>query len=256
MTNQKTETRTEIRTPEMDIRKSRLGHLVREEFSRKIFSYFLTAIFAVFLGLVAVPAFGSAVAPLEESARSGGFAVDLIFLAVISILSINVFSRNYMFIHRDPFRGWLVFLRSLPVSPKEMILARSLIMLPTTIILTSLFFAPAIVVSLFLEPRFDAAQYLWFALAWMGYALFAGGMNLLVELGVSGKIALVFQFVWLAVIVAVVWLFGGNLVYSTFVLAGEYGPLAAGTSLLVGGIVFALFAKATERRVADREFVV
>lgn len=259
MTNQKTETRTETAIPEnleTDTRKKRVAHLVREEFSRKWFSYFLTAMFAVLLGLVAVSSFASAVAPLEEGARSGGWAVDLIFLAILSILSINVISGSYFKIHRDPFRGWLVFLRSLPVSPREMILARSLIMLPATAVLTSLFFAPIIVASLFLEPRFDAAQYLWFALIWLGYALAAGGINLFIELGVSGKFAFVFQFVWLAPLIAVVWLFGGNLVYSTFVLAGGYGPLFAGASLLVGGIFFALFAKATERRVAKREFVV
>ncbi|CAN5534164.1 MAG: hypothetical protein ACR2N0_08635 [Rubrobacteraceae bacterium] len=256
MTNQTTDAPKAAEAPEPDTRKKRVVHIVREEFSRKIVSYAVTAMAAVFFGLVAIPAFFAAVVPLEESARSGAFAVDLIFLAIISILSINVFSRSYMLIHRDPFHGWLVFLRSLPVSPREMILARSLIMLPATAVLTALFFAPLTVFSPFLDARFGAAQYLWFALIWLGYALAAGGMNLILELGVSGKLALVFQFVWFAAIIAAVWISGGGIVFATFGLAGEYGPLIAGISLLAGGIVFALFAKATERRVAGREFAV
>ncbi|MGH3089336.1 MAG: ABC-2 transporter permease [Rubrobacteraceae bacterium] len=256
--SQSTDTRAKnaTETKRTDVRKKRVEHLAREEFSRKSFSYAVTAISAVFFGLVVVPAFSSAVIPLEESARSVGWLVDFVFLAIVSILSINVISRSYFSLYHDPFRGWLAFLRSLPVSPKEMILARSLIMLPATAVLTTLFFTPIVIASATLDSRFDAATYFWLVAIWLGYALAAGGMNLLLELGVKGKLALVFQFVWLAAIVAVIWLLGGNLVYSTFTLADEYGPLVAGISLLIGGLFFALFAKATEKRVASREFVV
>lgn len=236
--------------------RSLVGLLAGEELSRKVFSYAVSAIAAIFFGLVIIPSFASDVIPLEEGAGSGGHLVDFFFLAIVSILSINVFSRNYMLIHRDPFHGWLVFLRSLPVSPREMVLARSLIMVPSTAAMTTLFFAPIFVVSTYLDARFDAGQYLWFALVWFGYALAAGGMNLFMELGVKGKVVFGIQFVWLAAIIGVIWLFGGGLVTSTFSLAGEYGPLASGISLLAGGIVFAIFAKITERRVADREFAV
>ncbi|MBA2692552.1 MAG: hypothetical protein H0U65_08680 [Rubrobacter sp.] len=256
--SQRTDVRGEVATEgkETNIRRKRIGRLVREEFSRKSLSYTLTAVAAVFLGFAAIPAFSSAVIPLEESERSGGVLVDLIFLAIIAILSVNTFSRSYMLIHRDPFYGWLVFLRSLPVSPKEMVFARSLIMLPATIVMTALFFAPITAFSWALDYQFDAGRYFWFVLVWLGYALFGGGINLLLELGVGGKVVLAFQFAWLAAIIAVIWLFGGDLVLTTFELAGEYGPLAAGLALLAGGFFFAVFAKATERRVADREFAV
>lgn len=256
--NQKAETRagTASEKTEKNIRRAGIPHLVREEVSRKSLSYAVTAIVAIFFGFLAIPIFSTAVIPLEESARSGGRLIDFFFVAILAILSINTFSRSYLMIHRDPFHGWLVFLRSLPVSPKEMVFARSLIMLPATLVMTTLFFAPLVVFSGFLEPRFDAGQYLCFASIWLGYALAAGGINLLLELGVSGKFAFVFQFVWLAAIAAAVWLTGGNLVYSTFRLAGEYDPLAAGVSLFIGGIFFAVLARATERRVAEREFAI
>lgn len=235
--------------------RKRLEYLVREEFSRKSLSYTATAVAAVFFGLAATPAFFSAVIPLEGVARSEGWATDLLFLAILSVVSINAFSGDYLLIHRDPFHGWLTFLRSLPISPKEMVLARSLIMLPATTVMVGLFFAPISVFSLSTEAGFGIGQYLWFVPIWLGYALLAGGLNLLIELGASGKLTLAFQFVWFAAIVAAVWLFEGDIVYSTFTLAGEYGPLAAGAALLFGGAFFALFARATERRVEKREFV-
>lgn len=242
---------TETERHEMETRKKRVGHLVRKELSRKSLSYMGTAAMAVFFGFLILPGFSAMM--VEESAR-GGRLVDFFFLAIVSILSINVFSQSYFFIHRDPFNDWLVFLRSLPVSPREMVLARSLIMLPATVAMTTLFFAPIVGSAWILTDNFDARRYFWFALAWLGYALATGGVNIYLELGVKGKIALAIQFAEFAAIVAVAWLLGGDLVYATFTLAGEYGPLVGGIALAVGGVAFTILAKATERRVASREF--
>jgi hypothetical protein len=251
-TVQRRETGERVR--EMKIDRGRIGCLIREEVSRKSLSYVATAVAAVFFGLLITPSFSSAVIPLSESARSGGFfSVDLLLLMIMSIVSINVFSKDYTLIHRDPFHGWLVFLRSLPVSSREMVLARSLIMLPATVVMTALFFAPVFVVSWALMEEFPAGQFLWFGLFWLGYALLAGGINLYMELGVRGKVAFGLQFVWLLLLIAIVWLTGGNLIFTTFELAGSYGPLPAGLALLAGGALFAVFAKATEHRVGGRD---
>lgn len=228
--------------------------LVREELSRKVLSYVATALMAAFFGFAAAPGFSSAVIPLEESAREGGRIVDFLFLAVISTLSVNVLSRSYFLLHRDPFYGWLAFLRTLPVSPGEIVFARSLIMLPATAGMTAVFFAPITGIAWFLMEDFKATQFLWFALIWLGYALFAGGINLYLELGLRGKLVAILQIAWLAAILAAVWLLRGGLVATTFDLAGEHGPLAAGLALLAGGVLFAFFAKATRRRVETREY--
>lgn len=238
-------------TPEIDT--ERAGFLAREEFSRKSLSYVATCVAAIFFGLLILPVFSSAVVPLSEDARSGGFIIDLFFLLIIPVLSINFISRNYMFIHRDPFYGWLLFQRSLPVSPKEIVFARSLVMLPATVVMMALFFAPLIFLSWVIDHKFGAGQYLWFVLFWLGYALFSGGINLYMELGLNGKLVFTLQFLWLGLIVAVAWLLDGDLVFTTFKWAGSHGPLPAGVSLLAGGLLFALLAKATERRVGKRE---
>lgn len=227
--------------------------LSKEEFSRKSLSYVATGIFAALFGLFMIVPFSSAVIPLSENARSGGFVTDLFFLAIVSILSINVFSLSYMFIHRDPFHDWLLFQRSLPVSPKEIVLARSLVMLPATVVMSALFFAPLTILAWALDYKFDAGQYLWFVLVWLGYALFSGGINLYMELGLKGKFVFVLQLLWFGALFAIAWLLNGDLVFTTFKLAGSYGPLPAGFSLLVGGLLFALLAKATERRIGKRE---
>lgn len=227
--------------------------LAKEEFSRKSLSYVVTGIFAALFGFFMIIPFSSAVVPLLESARSGGFVTDIFLLAIISILSINTFSRNYMFIHRDPFHDWLLFQRSLPISSKEIVLARSLIMLPATVVMTALFFTPLVILSWVLDYKLDAGQYLWFVLIWLGYALFSGGVNLFMELGLNGKVVFALQFFWFGALVALTWFLDGELVLTTFELAGSYGPLPAGLSLLAGGLIFTLLAKATERRIGTRE---
>lgn len=234
--------------------KERVRLLAREEFSRKSVSYVVGGFLVALLGLATVVGFSSAVIPLSEDARSEGFVTDLIFLFITSTLSVNFLSPSYFFIHRDPFRGWILFQRSLPIPPRETILGRTLVMLPTTLVMTALFFTPLVAVALALDDRFGAGQYLWFALVWLGYALFCGGISLYLELGLTGKLVLALQGLWMVSIFAVVWLMDGTLVLKTFGLAGTYGPLAAGISLLVGGLLFALLAKATERRVGKREF--
>lgn len=231
----------------------RARFLAKEEFSRKSLSYAATSIFAVFFGLIMLPGFSSAVIPLSEVARNGGFFMDFFFLVIIPLFSINSASLNYMFIHRDPFHDWILFQRSLPVSPKVIVLARSLVMLPTTAVMTALFFAPLTIFAWTLDYKFDAGQYLWFMLVWIGYVLFCGGLNLFMELGLNGKLVLVLQFLALGLLIAIAWLLNGNLVFTTFELAGTYGPLPAGISLLAGGLLFALLAKATERLVGKRE---
>lgn len=238
-------------TPKTDIERAKC--LSKEELSRKSLSYVATCVAAIFLGLIILPGFSSAVIPLSEDARSGGFFLDFFFLVVIPLLTINSMSLNYMFIHRNPFHSWVLFQRSLPVSPKEIVLARAIVMLPATVVVTALFFAPLTILAGALDYQFDAIQYLWFILIWLGYALFSGGINLYMELGLNGKLVLALQFLWAILLIIVIWLLKGEIVFMTFELAGSRGPLPAGVSLFVGGGLFALLAKATERRVGERE---
>ncbi|CAN5893305.1 hypothetical protein BH23ACT11_BH23ACT11_26720 [soil metagenome] len=241
-------------TPEtLNMDKERVELLAREEFSRKSLSYVVSGILVALFGFFMIVPFSSAVIPLSEDARSNGFVLDLLFLAIVSILSVNSLSRSYMFLHRDPFHGWLLFQRSLPVSPKQIVLARSFVMLSATVVMSALFFGPLFILSWALEYKFDAGQYLSFVLIWLGYALFSGGLNLFMELGLNGKIVAALQIFWMGLIVAIVWLLNGDLVFTTFKLAGSHGPLPAGISLLAGGLLFALLAKATEHRVGNRE---
>ena len=232
---------------------TRARTLAREEFSRKRLSYVVGGVFVFFFGLLAIESFLTALVNISEIDQSGDFVADLLFLAIISVLSVNAFSRSYMYIHRNPFHGWLLFQRSLPVSHKEIVLARSLVMLPATVVMTAIFFGPSLILVSVFYDQFNAGQFLWFVLIWFGYALLSGGLNLFLELGLNGKVVAAMQFVWMVLLVGIVWLLDGELVLTTFEWAGSYGPLPAGLSLLAGGLLFALLAKATERRVGNRE---
>ncbi len=227
--------------------------LAKEEFSRKRLSYVVGGVFIFFFGLLAIESFFTAFVSPSEGDQTGTFVTDFLFLAITSVFSVNAFSRSYMFIHRDPFHGWLLFQRSLPVSNEEIVLARSLVMLPATVVMTMIFFGPSLILASVFHDHFDAGQFFWFALIWLGYAVLVGGLNLFLELGLNGKAVSAVQFVWMILLVGIVWLLDGKLVLTTFEWAGSYGPLPAGLSLLAGGLLFALLAKATERRVGNRE---
>ena len=117
------------------------------------------------------------------------------------------------------------------------------------------YFAWTMVDGSYLPP---AATYLWFALIWVGYALFCGGGAIFTELGMSGKRMFYVQMTVLLALVVLAAvasgaLLDGSLVLATLDLAATHGPLSAGVALLVGAGGFWLGVRATGRRLARRD---
>lgn len=219
-------------------------------------SYLTSSLFALLVGLFsssplwAVPdGSGARVIPAL-------LLVDLVFLSALTNLGINWTSARWLYVHTDPFTLRLSFLKTLPIPVRGLILSRLVVVLVTTALTSLLFFAPSYALFPPLRVEVPPAQYLWFALFWIGYVLFSAGLLLFLELGAKGVTALVACLVWatlLLTVVVVTRLLGVPLVEESLELVGTYGPLAAIPALVAGGGGLLLWCRLTEKRLDKRE---
>lgn len=243
--------------PDRGVR-ARVQQLVEQELRRTWRSYAATAVFNLLLGL-AGGYFVWAVATSVASPGSGPFlAADLFLLLIAGNLCLNWVSRNYVAPWEDPFSGWVGFLRTLPVPAREVVMARALIMTGTTVAMTVVFFLPVYLLNGGLREAVPAAEYLWFAVVWGGYALLLGGMNLYLELGVRGKTLFSAQLVAAVLLVAVALLanevLNTSIAQSALGLAADHGPLPAFVAVAAGLASMWLGQRATARRLQNRRF--
>lgn len=240
-----------------------VGRLVAQELRRTWLSYVATAFGNVFFGLLAASTFWTAARLNAEGQRFGvpNFETDLIFLLLVSLLSLNWISRSYAMVWEDPFSRWLGFLRTLPVPVREIVTARAAVMVGVTVVMTGVFFVPFYALNSPGNPMFTETipmpEYLWFAGIWLGYALLLGGPGLYLELGVRGKMMLWIQIAVVVAILAVLSVLTGlgvHLVWGSFRLVELYGPLPALAAITIGLAGMALGHRATVRRLRTRSF--
>jgi hypothetical protein len=236
--------------------------LAKEEMKRAWLSYVLTGLFVLFLGLfVAVSltgvfefeGFGAGVQGVED--HYNAFFSDYLFLLVCAFLGVNVISKDYTLIWQDTFSSKLLFLRSLPVSAGSLVGSRVLCMLFALVLGAPAFFLPAY----FLTDLGElGTTYLWFCGVWIGYSLLGSGLCLLFELTVNGRVYTLISFAFAASLMVVLalleWTLDLSLVGRTAELTQSYGALPAIFSILAGAVAFAVFCRATVRRVEKRDF--
>lgn len=188
-----------------------------------------------------------------------GFFADFVFLGVCPALGINlVLNQDYGARYRyDNMSRRLIFLRGLAISPGEIVAGRALTMLLSFVVATPAFFLPLFLNSSGPVGRvLDVAEFWSFAALWVGYALFTVGFYMYVWLGFSGredlKITLVLVFGYLLAAALLNFAFGVHLVSGSIGLAQAYGPYVAAPALLAGAAGFALWTRATTRKLQGR----
>ncbi len=238
-------------------RKVRVRRLARVELGRTWPSYLVSVLVTFFLGLVSL---NTVWMSLEGFTNTPGipasFWADFCFLLFLANLGINWTSLRWMYVHRDPFTGWLAFLRTMPVSARELVASRALIMLSVAVVMSFVFFLPAYAFFGVLRAEIPPLRYLWFALFWFGYALLSGGALLFLEWGLKGKSVLAIQALWVTLLVCAMVLaavLDVPLVDGSLNLVGAHGPLPALAALAVGGGGLYLWCRLLERRLRTRE---
>lgn len=240
-----------------------IRHLIAQELRRTWLSYAATAVGNFFFGLLAASLFWSALRLNAEGQRFGvpNFETDIVFVALVSLLSLNWISRNYAMVWEDPFSRWIGFLRTLPVPVRDIVTARASVMVGVTIVMSGVFFLPFYALNSRDNPIFTETvpplEYLWFIGIWSGYALLLGGLGLYLELGVRGNMIFLVQGATLVIMFVVLFVLTGlgvHLVWGSFRLVELYGPLPAIAAIIIGLAGMALGQRATVRRLRTRSF--
>ena len=234
--------------------------LAAEDIRRNRLSYPATGIAALLAGLYTMVLYGlqsSGKGWVEEAV--GGSVLDLWFLAMCPALTINlIFNRDYSSrFTKDNMTSRLTFLRSLPISARELVASRALVMMSSLAVTSLLFFLPPYLLSSSLSDKLGPVEYLWFVLIWIGYALFSGGFYLYTWLSFSKRddpwtILSFLAFLFVA-IGTMDWTIGVGIISTTVGLAESHGPFSALVALSIGGLGFLLWGLATERRLRKRD---
>lgn len=189
--------------------------------------------------------------------------LDLWFLAMCPALMINLFfNQDYSArFTKDNMSRRISFLRGLPISARELVLERVLLMLLSLAITAPIFFLiPYLlsdVFSLSLAETTSWIHYLWFVLIWIGYTLFAGGFYLYGWLGFSKKGDVRFTaflvLFWLSLVGAMNWGLGIGIVSATIGLIESFGSSPALLASLVGILCFVFWAWMTTQQLKKRD---
>lgn len=234
--------------------------LAGKEIQRTWPSYLITAALALLFGVFAVFVLDALRTDPADGAGSAG--LDIFFIFGVSAFTTNSLSRDYLRSWGgDTFSKRLHFLRSLPISAGEVVAGRVLTMLPALVLNSLAFFVVIYVASESygggLVEQLETGEYLAFVGIWVGYAVFCGGAWLYGELGLHGRtynrIAFGVMALVLVLLVAAEWLLDARIVARTIGLAEEYGALPAILALLMGVVVFALWAMVVVRRIERRD---
>ena len=236
--------------------------LAWQEIKRTWLSYLATGTFFLLFGLFAFIYLGQ-LFDGEASLRttennSMTFSSNVFFLAIISALAVNSLSKDYLYSWgRDTFSERLTFLRSLPISNREMVVNRLLTLLLALLVNTVLFFLPPYLLSETLRAGLSTTQYLWFIAMWASYALLGAGFYIYMEFNASGRtynITMLLMLVPIVVIGGTVALvFGVSFLSSVAGLVLSYGPLLAIPVFLLGIFWLLVCCRVTVRHVEKRD---
>ena len=235
--------------------------LAWQETKRTWLSYLATGTFFLLFGLFALIYLGqlfdgeASIRTAENSSLI--VSSNVFFLAIISGLAVNSFSKEYLYSWgRNNFSDRLTFLRSLPISNRTMVTNRLLTLLVALSINTVLFFLPPYLLSESLSAGLGPIQYLWFILIWASYALIGAGFYVYMEFNASGRAYNITMLLLLAPIIFVggtaALVFDVSFLSSVAELALSYGPLLAIPIFLLGFIWLLVCCRTTVRHIEKR----
>lgn len=183
---------------------------------------------------------------------------DFMALMLIPMIGFYFSRRSFSYIKEDSYTQMLLYYRTLPI-PSRTIMRSRLIQLVTAMVFNGAIFFTALYTMLyFMGEEIAGAQYISFALTWMGYALAMNGPFIFLELLTKGRTYLwmTFAFMFVVGILAFVisW-FNGSLLDFTLNQSGRFGllsPVMWGC-LAGGALLVFLFSRITLRRLGRRD---
>lgn len=239
--------------------------LAKKDIQQSWISVSVTIVVTAFLGLITAIFLEQLVSNLfgSKTNDSMALAIDIMFLGMTPSLAALFMSGPYLSfraIKEDPFSKRLAFFRSLPIPVNILALSRTIFMLTTLIILSSIFY---IVLAISLPQQFylyiTLNELVLFILCWFGYALALGGMNSFIEYGTNGKILhtvpYIFMGVLFLVIIIVRQVTGHGIVEWSFLLVKDYGWIAAFSMMAIGIFGCTIWNHVLFKRLLKRDYL-
>lgn len=194
--------------------------------------------------------------PSDVTAAWHSIISDWFFLVALLFLTAIWSSRRLRMGQKSV--GRLVFLRSLPISIRHLVLSQAMRMGVSLALSAPLLFVPAYLFVGSLREELSPVQYLWFAALWIAYSVIIGGVISCLELGASVKFFDWFFFyaTWATLLVAILVnvAFGTTLIEVVIGLVQRYGPLPPAIALLVGFVgLFSVWRLVTAGRLKKRD---
>lgn len=183
--------------------------------------------------------------------------MDWVMLCMLLCLGF-VFSKEYFHYHRtDSFSRRLAFYRKLPVTNKEIVLARYVVFFMNLLAMSLCFYVPFFLIAR-LGADLSPLNFLGAVMIWSSLSLVGGAIFLYMELGFMGKYYLRGTFIFMGiilVILVVVELLGVHLYSGGLYLAEHYNLWPGNLFLALGIIAVWVGAKKTVRRLDVRDLL-
>ncbi|WP_010277007.1 ABC-2 transporter permease [Paenibacillus senegalensis] len=158
----------------------------------------------IFTGLLLVLLFAIIGSPFLMESQNTFFywgARDIYFMAVVSTLGFSLMSKEYRSFgwKKAPITKKLMFLKSMPISAKEIIGSRVLYFLITFIFYGTVFFS--VLGYVWLREGNALSEFVIFALVWLSYGLAVGSFYLWMEITQGEKIYFISSFIIIGIFI-------------------------------------------------------
>ncbi|MCT8136737.1 hypothetical protein H1D32_02595 [Anaerobacillus sp. CMMVII] len=189
--------------------------------------------------------------------------LDIMFVAITPSLAAIFMSGPYLSfrtVTEDPFNKRMALLRSLPIPLKTLALSRTLMMLLTLLVMSTVFYTTIVfALPTHFYELITRSELLIFILFWFGYTLALGGINPFIEYGTNGKILHLTPFILLVVIFITMVIYRSIFEYSivemSFLFVKDYRWNLVTISLIVGVVGCWTWNRLLAMRLQKKDFM-
>jgi len=193
-----------------------------------------------------------------DLSRGARWAPDFIYLSILPNMGFLMNRAVLQYWRDDPYSRKLAVWRTMPISLKQIVLGRIMVMGLVAVPIALLFFGLQYGLSGPARESLSLLEYMNFALFWLAYALFSGIALIYCELGFSGRTYFIIccgTFILYAPLTLLLWLSGQTAIERTIHAAASGNWLPALCAWTVALIGFAVGRGVIERRIQSRDLL-
>jgi len=231
--------------------------LTKMEYGGLRYKNLLSLLMIAYITLMSIP-LTRGLLEIDKETSFAYFFIDIYFLTLVPILGF-IFNKKSMNYHRDDsYTVSLAHMRTMPISFQVMMTSRIIQMILPLVVNGTIFFT---VQYLFAERLFEGmtlAQYISYALVWLGYAVLMSAVYIYTELTRSGKVYLGVTIVLMVCTIAaalICWFAKVSIIVFTVEVAKQSPLLAPITMLAVSWLAIYISIISVRRKLKTRDLM-